>query len=167
MRNYIANVLLAATSLALFWLFGCILIEGSHYIQEPSILILIIETTGIVAIFSFAIYNLVRFAKRPTSATGFSNYVRGDTSHDSRHIVFYTIGGKALTPIDINSVEEIVAKATGRDKNIIFGVGIEPKLDGKILHTVSPHWTSSLLSMNSKLFLPIISIAPPELHFVV
>lgn len=64
MREYIANVLLAATSLALFSLFGLILVNGSHYIQEPNIIILIMEMAGVATILGFALYNLVHFVRR-------------------------------------------------------------------------------------------------------
>ena len=75
--QYAANALLTATSLALLWLFGCIWIEGSHYIQEPNIIILIIETASIAAILGFAVHNLICVIKRLTS------YVRGDTAHSN------------------------------------------------------------------------------------
>ena len=68
MREYLANGLLAAASLAFFVLFGYIWIEGSHYIQEPNIIILSMETAGIATIFGFSVYNLIRVIKRLTGS---------------------------------------------------------------------------------------------------
>lgn len=136
MREYMANGLLAATSLALSGFFGCIWVEGSHYIQEPNIIILIVETAGIAAIFGFALYNLILLKRRITGSRRLSNYAKGDTSHNGSHIVFYISGGKDLTPTEVNTAAEIVAKATGRDTNIISGVDIDPKLIDSVQTTV-------------------------------
>ncbi len=62
--EYIGNALLAATSCALLWFFGAIWVEGSHYIREPNIIILSIETAGMAVISGFAIYNLLRLIRR-------------------------------------------------------------------------------------------------------
>jgi hypothetical protein len=75
LREYSVNGLLAATSSALLWFLGCIWVEGSHYIQEPNIIILAMETAGIATILGFAVYNLIRVIKRLTS------YVTQDTAH--------------------------------------------------------------------------------------
>lgn len=124
MREYIANGLLAAASLSLFVLFGFIWIEGSHYIQEPNIIILIMETAGIAAMFGFALYNLIRVIKRFTGSRRLSNYVGGDTSYNGPYIVFYINGGKDLTLVEVNAVAEIVAKATGREISLVNGVAV-------------------------------------------
>ena len=131
MREYTTNGLLLATSLALIWFFGCIWVEGSHYIQEPNSIILIAETASIAAIFGFAIYNFIRFIKRFTGSRGLSNYV-GVSSFNSSHIVVYISGGKALTLVEASAVAEIVAKATGRDTNLIFGVDTDPRLGDSV-----------------------------------
>ena len=65
MREYIGNILLAATSLVLLWFLGCIWVEGRHYIQEPNIIILVVETVIIAATFGFAIYSLISFVRKP------------------------------------------------------------------------------------------------------
>ena len=59
LRELITNLFLIGMSLALLWFFGCIWVQGSHYIQEPSIPILVIETVGMVAVLGLAIYNLI------------------------------------------------------------------------------------------------------------
>ena len=64
LKEYIANALLIATSLALLWFFSCIWIIGSHYIQEPNIIILIMETAAVAAIYGFAIYNFIRMRQK-------------------------------------------------------------------------------------------------------
>jgi hypothetical protein len=58
--NYIGNSLLTATSCALLWFFGCIWVEGSHYIQEPNTIILTMETLIIVACLGLALHNIAR-----------------------------------------------------------------------------------------------------------
>lgn len=58
--NYIGNSLLTATSCALLWFFGCIWVEGSHYIQEPNTIILSLETLIILACLGLALHNIVR-----------------------------------------------------------------------------------------------------------
>lgn len=68
MREYALSGLLAAISLALLWFFSRIWVEGSHYIQEPNIMILIMETAGIATIFGFSVYNLIRVIKRLTGS---------------------------------------------------------------------------------------------------
>jgi len=64
--EYFGYTLLTATSGALLWFFGCIWIEGSHYIQEPNIMILGVETAAVAAILGFAIHSLIRVMKRKT-----------------------------------------------------------------------------------------------------
>ena len=60
LKEYIANALLIATSLALLWFFSYIWMEGRHYIQKPNIIILIMETAAMAAIYGFAIYRFIR-----------------------------------------------------------------------------------------------------------
>jgi len=124
LREYIANGLLVTTSLALLGFLGCIWVEGSHYIQEPNIIILIAETATIAAMFGFALYNLIRFIKRFTGSMERSNYVGVDTSCNSPHIGFYISGGKDLTLLEVNAVAEIVAKATGGEISLVNGVAL-------------------------------------------
>lgn len=62
--EYFVNTLLTATSCALLWFFGCIWIEGSHYIQEPNTMILSVETAVIAAILGFALHNIIRMVRR-------------------------------------------------------------------------------------------------------
>ena len=64
--EYFVNLLLAATSGALLWFFGCIWIKGSHYIYEPDIMVLGVETTVMAAILGFALHNLVRVIRGKT-----------------------------------------------------------------------------------------------------
>jgi len=124
LREYIANGLLATTSLALLGFFGCIWVEGSHYIQEPNIIILIAETASIAAIFGFALYNLICYLKRLIGSMELSNYVGVDTSCNGPHIGFYISGGKDLTLLEVNAVAEIVAKATGGEVSLVSGVAV-------------------------------------------
>ncbi len=58
--NYIGNTLLTVTSCALLWFFGCIWVEGSHYIQEPNTIVLSLETLIILACLGLALHNIVR-----------------------------------------------------------------------------------------------------------
>ena len=62
--EYFGNTLLTATSCALLWFLGCIWIDGAHYIQEPNIVILGVETAALVAILGFAIQNLARIISK-------------------------------------------------------------------------------------------------------
>lgn len=124
MREYLANGLLAAASLALFMLLGFIWVEGSHYIQEPNIIVLITETAGIAAMFGFALYNLVRCIRRFTGSRRLSNYLGGDTSYNGPYIGFYINGGKDLNLVEVKAVAEIVAKSTGREISLVNGVAV-------------------------------------------
>lgn len=47
-------------------------------------------------------------------------------------IVFNVSGGKDLTLFEVNAAAEIIAKAAGRDAQIIFGVEHEPKLGNSV-----------------------------------
>ena len=136
MREYTVNALLAATSLALLCFLGYIWVNGSHYIQEPSITVLIIETAAIASVSGFAIYNLTCLVKRFSGSTRLSSCVGGDTSCNNPHIVFYIRGGKDLTLAEVNTAAEIIAKATGRDTSVVFGVDIDPKVGDRVQTTV-------------------------------
>lgn len=63
MRELITSLLLAGTSAGLLGLFVCIWIYGTHYIQEPNLLTLVMETLGIAGILFLAIYNLVHLLR--------------------------------------------------------------------------------------------------------
>ncbi len=110
--------------LALFMLFGFIWVEGSHYIQEPNIIVLITETAGIAAMFGFALYNLVRCIRRFTGFGRLSNYLGGDTSYNGPYIGFYINGGKGLNLVEVKAVAEIVAESTEREISLVNGVAV-------------------------------------------
>lgn len=62
--NYIGNSLLMATSCALLWFFGCIWVEGAHYIQEPNTIILSIETVLIVVCLGLSLHNITHLISK-------------------------------------------------------------------------------------------------------
>ena len=61
--EYFGYLLLAATSGALLWFFSCIWVKGSHYIHEPNIMVLGLETAVMAAILGFALHKLVRIIR--------------------------------------------------------------------------------------------------------
>ncbi len=64
MRYYLTSVLLLATSIALLWHFGMIVIKGSLIIQEPNQIILWSEVVLVISIALFALWNLILFIGR-------------------------------------------------------------------------------------------------------
>lgn len=58
--SIIIRILLIAVSAGLLWHFSNIWRFGSHYIQEPSLGILLFETLGVAAILILAILNFVK-----------------------------------------------------------------------------------------------------------
>ena len=58
--SIIIRILLIAVSASLLWHFSNIWRFGSHYIQEPSLGILLLETLGVGTILILATLNLVK-----------------------------------------------------------------------------------------------------------
>lgn len=59
LKDLITDGVLIALSVALLWHFSNIWRYGQHLIQEPNIIILIVETTGLLAILVFGVYKFV------------------------------------------------------------------------------------------------------------
>ena len=58
-KDVIANVTLIGTSAALLWHFSNIWRYGQHLIQEPNIIILSLETAGLLVILVFGVSKLI------------------------------------------------------------------------------------------------------------
>lgn len=59
MKQYLPNLFVLALSIAFLWHFSNIAIRGSHYIEEPNILILSAEIVMMLGLIFFATYNIV------------------------------------------------------------------------------------------------------------
>lgn len=64
MKNAIADVLIIGLSVGIIWHFSNIWRYGQHLIQEPNIVILILETAGLIVIFTFGISKYISGLKR-------------------------------------------------------------------------------------------------------
>ncbi len=60
MREILKPALIVGMSAALLWVFWGIWLKGSHYVQEPSRLVLTAEILMMVTILLFGLYEFVR-----------------------------------------------------------------------------------------------------------
>ena len=67
MKDIVSNAMIIGLSAALLWHFSNIWRYGQHLIQEPNIVILILETAGLIVIFTFGISKFIGGIKRETS----------------------------------------------------------------------------------------------------
>ncbi len=63
-KNLIVNTLIIGLSAALLWHFSNIWRYGNHLIGEPNIVILSVETTGLMFILVFGVVRCIRDLKR-------------------------------------------------------------------------------------------------------
>ncbi|KKM68510.1 hypothetical protein LCGC14_1460140 [marine sediment metagenome] len=59
-KRILAYLCLMGTSVALLWHFSNIWIYGSHYIGEPSRIVLSLETVLLVGIFGFGVFMIIK-----------------------------------------------------------------------------------------------------------
>ena len=64
LRVMVANILLFAVTVTWLYPFWCIVTEGSHYVAEPTPVVLWLEFIVMVLIAVFAVVNVVTLAKR-------------------------------------------------------------------------------------------------------
>jgi cell division protein FtsZ len=50
--------------------------------------------------------------------------------------MFNVVGGKALTLFEVNDASEVIKAAVAPDANVIFGVMMDPSMEGKIRMTL-------------------------------
>jgi len=65
-KDVIRDAMLIGLSCALLWHFSNIWRYGQHLIQEPNIIILCLETAGLIVIFTFGISKFISGIKRET-----------------------------------------------------------------------------------------------------
>ncbi len=60
-----------------------------------------------------------------------------DTSvHGATKVMFNVVGGKDLTLFEVNDASEVIKAAVAPDANVIFGVMMDPSMEGKIRMTL-------------------------------
>lgn len=64
MREALTNIVMIALAVAFLAHFALIIIYGGYFIREPNLAILISETTFLVVVIGFGLFNLVKLLKR-------------------------------------------------------------------------------------------------------